>query len=82
MVQPASLQPESYAPPATAALFDLSQDHGEGPANRTLDELRAAFGDIWENDGAKWSMGQSLRFILATCGTFWIAAAALYYVIH
>lgn len=85
MVKPVSVLPETVAPAHAAAgvdVFDLSRDYGEGPANRAIDELRLAWADVMENDGAKWSMGQSLRFILATCGTFWIAAAVLFYAVH
>ena len=82
MVQSASFKAEAFVPPQPAGGLALVCDQDERPANRAVDVLRLAWADVMENDGAKWSMGQSLRFILATCGMFWIAAAVLYYTVY
>jgi len=53
----------------------------ESPANRALSELSLALsGD--EADAGAWSRGKTLRFIVLSCGVFWLAAATAYFTLH
>ena len=66
-----------------APRFEPLTVRGDGPANRALTELALALshdGDL--GVGPKWSPAQTLRFIVLSCGSFWLAAAALYLTIH
>ena len=53
----------------------------EGPANRALSELTLALSNETSSEGA-WNIGKSLRFIVVSCGLFWLAAATAYFALH
>jgi hypothetical protein len=63
------------APSNPAAFLD------GGPANRAISELTLALGGGVAKD-EKWTTAQSLRLILAICGTFWLIAAFIFYMLH
>ena len=79
------------AHPATSRLDvtpPLAEAHGsdigrglEGPANRTVSELTLALSSE-EADAGSWSAGKTLRFVIVSCGAFWLAAAAAYFTLH
>ncbi len=80
MVQPAPTSPVEFASAASARVeaFDPASHSGDGPANRALRELSLALAAGNAEIGPRWSPGQTLRFIVLSCGGFWLAAAALY----
>ncbi len=88
MAQPA-IPPASFefsAPLAEVFSTDAPQDVRsgyEGPANRALIELSLVLGaeSIARVDN-KWGTQRSLRFIVVSCGLFWLTAAATYFVLH
>jgi len=82
MVQPAPISSSSAFVPAAFEVFDPASHHGKGPANRALAELSLALVAQEAGTGPKWSPGETLRFIVLSCGAFWLAAAALYVTIH
>ena len=84
MAQPLSLSLPDLAPQiADSADFHAENLHGEGPANRALDELRLALaGEDFASHEEKWSIGASVRLIIFSCGLFWIAAALSLYAMH
>ncbi len=53
----------------------------EGPANRALSELSLALSSETASEGF-WSTGRTLRFVIVSCGLFWLAAAATYFTLH
>ena len=53
----------------------------EGPANRALSELTLALDGETETEGS-WSTGKTLRFIVLSCGLFWLAATTAYFILH
>ncbi|MEI9886091.1 MAG: hypothetical protein WDN08_06240 [Rhizomicrobium sp.] len=52
-----------------------------GPANRALNELSLALSADAGGE-AKWSAGKSLRFLVVSCGLFWLAIGAAYFTLH
>jgi len=83
MAQPATPIPALESPPRAAPLgFALTgRADSEGPANRVLAELTLALNS---EDGIadRWKAGQSLRFIVVSCGLFWLTAAVALYTLH
>ena len=55
----------------------------EGPANRALAELSPTLnGDLNAPDLDSWSAGKSLRFVITSCGFFWLVGAIVFYALH
>ncbi|MEI9989864.1 MAG: hypothetical protein WDM86_07480 [Rhizomicrobium sp.] len=50
---------------------------GGGPANRALSELALMFGNEPLDDEGRWGAGKTLRFVVTSCGFFWLAAATV-----
>jgi hypothetical protein len=82
MAQPVSISPAEIVPVPVFEIFDPASHRAEGPANRALAELALALSQDAAGIGPKWSPAQTLRFIVLSCGGFWLAAAALYVTIH
>jgi hypothetical protein len=82
MSQPASILSADFAPgaPAVFEAFDTASHHGKAPISHAHAELSLAARGA--EIGPKWSPAQTLRFIVLSCGGFWLAAAALYVTIH
>src|SRR6201992_4044032 len=78
MAQPVSISPADIVPVPVFEIFDPPSPRAEGPANRALAELALALSQDTTDIGPKWSPAQTLRFIVLSCGGFWLFVRALY----